>query len=53
MLKKCSLLRAKTAHGDIGVISINRQGEFGISFHSERMHRAWMNETGKVQIAIY
>lgn len=32
----------KNIDGDIGVIAVNKEGMIGISFNSERMHRAWM-----------
>ena len=43
----------KNANGDIGVISVNTNGDIGISFNSERMHRAWMSNEHELQVAIY
>jgi len=39
--------------GDIGVIAVTPSGELGISFNSERMHRAWIDRTGVFQVKIY
>jgi len=43
----------KHIHGDLGVISVNSNGEFGIAFNSDLMHRAWIAEDGKLQIGTY
>ncbi|HYE54756.1 MAG TPA: isoaspartyl peptidase/L-asparaginase [Chitinophagaceae bacterium] len=43
----------KDIEGDIGVISIDPQGNFGIAFNSERMHRAWMSSEQPMQVKIY
>ena len=43
----------KDVQGDIGVISINQKGDVGISFNSERMHRAWIDLSGNLQCEIY
>ncbi len=39
--------------GDIGVIAVGNEGAIGMSFNCERMHRAWLDESGEVRIAIY
>jgi beta-aspartyl-peptidase (threonine type) len=39
--------------GDIGVIAVTATGDLGISFNSERMHRAWSNGDGHLTIKIY
>ncbi|WP_041537305.1 isoaspartyl peptidase/L-asparaginase family protein [Pseudopedobacter saltans] len=39
--------------GDIGVVSVDRNGNIGMAFNSERMHRAWMDRNGNVQSEIY
>lgn len=39
--------------GDIGVIAVTPSGELGISFNSERMHRAWIDRTGVFTVKIY
>jgi beta-aspartyl-peptidase (threonine type) len=43
----------KHVEGDIGVISVNANGDIGISFNSERMHRAWMSTDVPLQVKIY
>ncbi len=43
----------KNVNGDIGVISVNTNGEIGISFNSKRMHRAWISTDMPMQIKIY
>jgi len=43
----------KNSEGNIGVISINTQGEIGISFNSDRMHRAWISDDQPLTVCIY
>lgn len=43
----------KNIPADLGVISVNAQGEIGISFNSERMHRAWIDGSGVLKCRIY
>jgi beta-aspartyl-peptidase (threonine type) len=43
----------KNINGDVGVISLNAKGDIGISFNSERMHRAWMSSDTAFQVCIY
>ena len=43
----------KDINGDVGVISVNAEGDIGISFNSERMHRAFMSNDTELQVAIY
>jgi beta-aspartyl-peptidase (threonine type) len=45
--------RNKDTPGDMGVISIDRNGELGITFNCERMHRAWIDKDGKLSVKIY
>lgn len=45
--------RNKDTPGDMGVISINKNGDIGITFNCERMHRAWINKKGKMEVKIY
>lgn len=61
-LKNCSVQdacdyvinqRNKNVDGDIGVIALDAKGNFGISFNSERMHRAWKNNTENITVKIY
>jgi beta-aspartyl-peptidase (threonine type) len=52
----CDLIihkKNKDTEGDIGVISVDAKGNFGISFNSERMHRAWMSSNEKLQVKIF
>lgn len=60
--KKCSLQQAcdlvihtynKDSEGDMGVISVNAHGDFGISFNSARMNRAWMSKNTPLQVKIF
>ena len=39
--------------GDIGVIAVTPSGDVGISFNSERMHRAWIDRKGAFNVKIY
>ncbi|MEZ5344055.1 MAG: isoaspartyl peptidase/L-asparaginase [Pyrinomonadaceae bacterium] len=39
--------------GDGGVIAIDKAGNIGISFNSEGMYRAYINEDGKAVVEIY
>lgn len=43
----------KGSKGDMGIISINKQGNIAHAFNSERMHRAWMSCDGQLHVAIY
>ncbi|MFL5763538.1 MAG: isoaspartyl peptidase/L-asparaginase family protein [Bacteroidia bacterium] len=43
----------KNSEGDIGLISINCQGEIGIAFNSERFHRAWKINDAEIEARIY
>jgi beta-aspartyl-peptidase (threonine type) len=45
--------RLESRKADIGLITVNTEGHFGISFTSERMHRAWMSSTEPLQIRVY
>ncbi|WP_419418595.1 isoaspartyl peptidase/L-asparaginase family protein [Legionella sp. D16C41] len=38
--------------GEIGVISINQQGDIGIAFNTEIMKRAWIDLNGKLHVKI-
>ena len=52
----CDLvIHEKNQHveGDMGVISVNQLGDIGISFNSERMHRAWISEDQALQVKVY
>lgn len=43
----------KDVEGEMGVICVNANGDIGISFNSERMHRAWMSTDVTMEIKIY
>jgi beta-aspartyl-peptidase (threonine type) len=45
--------RNKNLGGNAGLISVNKNGEIGISFNSQRMHRAWIDAGGNVNVHIY
>src|SRR3954471_18870729 len=36
--------KCKDIDGDMGVIAVDKQGNIGIEFNSERMHRGWKSE---------
>ncbi len=42
-----------TLKGEIGVISLNQHGEFGITFNTEIMKRAWKSSSQDLQVLIY
>jgi beta-aspartyl-peptidase (threonine type) len=46
-------VRNKNIKGSIGIISINKDAEIGISLNSERMHRAWIDADGEMEVYIY
>lgn len=39
--------------GDIGVISVDRNGDFGICFNSQAMRRGWIDTEGKMHLKIF
>jgi L-asparaginase / beta-aspartyl-peptidase len=39
--------------GDLGVIGIDPQGNVGIAFNTERMHRAWISDRQPIQVKVY
>jgi L-asparaginase / beta-aspartyl-peptidase len=45
--------RSKPVKGNIGVISLDPRGNFGIAFNSERMPRAWISSGESLQVRIY
>jgi L-asparaginase / beta-aspartyl-peptidase len=60
--KKCSVQEAcdlvihqyhKNTKGEMGVISVDAKGEFGITFNCARMNRAWMSKSKPLEIKIY
>ena len=46
-------IRNKNIKADIGVISVNQQGDIGVAFNSEIMKRAWIDSAGNLQVKIY
>ena len=45
--------KLQAAGGDGGVIAIDRFGNYGVSFNSEGMYRAYIDENGKPVVEIY
>jgi beta-aspartyl-peptidase (threonine type) len=56
-LQKCceEVINERNKHlkGDMGVITLNTKGEFGITFNCKRMHRAWISSEQELQVKIY
>jgi L-asparaginase / beta-aspartyl-peptidase len=40
-------------NGDVGMISVDVNGNVGFSFNCERMHRASIDHTGELVVDIY
>ena len=52
----CSFLikeKCKDIEGDMGVIAVDKQGNIGMEFNSERMHRGWKSEGEDATVCIY
>ncbi|KTD40378.1 isoaspartyl peptidase/L-asparaginase family protein [Legionella parisiensis] len=45
--------RNQRLRGEVGVIALNKNGDFGISFNTEIMKRAWKSTTQEVQIKLF
>ncbi len=45
--------RNNYSDGDIGVIAVDAKGNIGLSFNSERMHRAWKMNEDEIHVNIY
>jgi beta-aspartyl-peptidase (threonine type) len=45
--------RNKILQGEMGVISLNSEGEFGIAFNTQIMKRAWKSSSQALQVKIY
>ncbi|ARB93635.1 isoaspartyl peptidase/L-asparaginase family protein [Legionella longbeachae] len=45
--------RNKELNGEMGVIALNRNGDFGISFNTEIMKRAWKSSEQKTKVKIF
>jgi L-asparaginase / beta-aspartyl-peptidase len=43
----------KGIKGDLGLVGIDPRGNIGIAFNSERMHRAWIGNDGKLHVKNY
>jgi len=43
----------KDEKGDVGIIAVDANGDIGMAFNSERMHRAWKTYTGEQGVEIY
>lgn len=61
-MTKCSLQQAcdyvihkrnKKIKQNIGIIAVDRKGNFGISFNTEIMKRAWVGTDGQVSVRIF
>jgi beta-aspartyl-peptidase (threonine type) len=49
------IIKEKNKHmqRDLGVITVNADGDIGISFNSKRMHRGWVSTDSPVHLSIY
>ncbi|KKO89671.1 hypothetical protein AAW12_18850 [Sphingobacterium sp. Ag1] len=47
------VMNVEKSKGDVGLIAVSSDGQMGVAFNSERMIRAWMDESKKPHIAIY
>jgi beta-aspartyl-peptidase (threonine type) len=45
--------RNSNSGADIGVVSVDGEGNIGIAFNCERMHRAWIGADGNLEVKIY
>jgi L-asparaginase / beta-aspartyl-peptidase len=45
--------KCKDVEGDMGVIGLDPQGNVGVAFNSERMHRGWRSSTQPLRVFIY
>lgn len=45
--------RLKRLQGEMGVIALNGRGEFGISFNTDIMKRAWKSSSQDIQIRLF
>jgi len=45
-------VKNKDCDGDMGVIAVDAEGNIGMAFNSERMHRAWKTRDG-IEVKIY
>jgi beta-aspartyl-peptidase (threonine type) len=47
------LKKNKGVDGDIGVITVNKAGDFGMTFNSKTMPRAWATNSHQLKVQIY
>jgi beta-aspartyl-peptidase (threonine type) len=45
--------RNSESGADIGLVSVDSQGQIGMAFNCERMHRAWVDSEGNIGVKIY
>ncbi|MCW8471281.1 isoaspartyl peptidase/L-asparaginase [Fluoribacter gormanii] len=45
--------RNKKLNGEMGIIALNQMGDFGISFNTEIMKRAWKSSSREIQIKLF
>jgi beta-aspartyl-peptidase (threonine type) len=45
--------KCRNVQGDMGLIAIDPQGNVGLAFNSERMHRGWLSSNEALQVFIY
>ncbi|WP_454781956.1 isoaspartyl peptidase/L-asparaginase family protein [Legionella sp. WA2022007384] len=45
--------RNKKLNGEMGIIALNQKGDFGISFNTEIMKRAWKSSSLAIQIKLF
>lgn len=43
----------KKAGGEGGVIALDRQGKFAMSYNGEGLYRGWVTKDGKIQVMLY
>lgn len=45
--------KCKDVQGDMGIIAIDAQGNVSLEYKADRMHRAWINSEGELNVKIY
>ena len=46
-------VKNKDTKADLGAIAVDKEGNIGITFNSERMHRGWKTSDDEFEVAIY
>ena len=46
-------VKNKASKGDLAAISVDKDGNIGIAFNSERMHRGWKTSDGDTEVKTY